>query len=133
MEIVFSLANSTRLADWGGILAAGIVDLPIGWYLLVYPGLTMAVLSFIIGFWLLFKGFSALSMAFEAKQYGGTGWLWLLFFSLAMISFAGLILANPAFGISNIISWTASANLVADLFRVYSVIRLVKLGRHLVD
>src|SRR4030095_11185079 len=112
-EIAFALTVRKSMDGWGWTLASGILDLVIGGYLLAYPQVTMAVLPFIVGFWLLFRGFSALGFAFDVKSYGATGWGWLLVLAIAIIFFGIMVLAVPAFGVANILVWTSLSFIMA--------------------
>jgi len=73
----------------------------------------MTVLPFILGFWLLFRGFSAIGFAMDMQSYGTTDWRWLLLLGIAIIFFGFMVLAVPAFGAANIIVWTGLAFIVA--------------------
>jgi uncharacterized membrane protein HdeD (DUF308 family) len=109
---------------WGWTLASGILDLVIGLYLCSFPVVTMAVLPFVLGFWLLFRGFAAIGLAFEIKAYGSSDWGWLLFLAILIIFFGFMVLARPAFGVANIIVWTALAFIMAGIFRIYISLKL---------
>lgn len=92
-----------------------------------YPAVTMTVLPFILGFWLVFRGFSAIGSAFDMKSYGAADWGWLLVLAIAIIFFGFMVLAVPAFGVANIIVWTSLSFIVAGVFRIFLALRLRKL------
>ncbi len=123
LEIIFSL-SATFVPGWGWLLAGGLFDSFIGGYLLAYPVLTMVVLPLLVGVWILFRGFMAVGHAFDARSRKLTGWGWLLFTGIVVILLAMLILANPAWGVVNIILWTGLAFIFAGIFRVYLSFRL---------
>ncbi len=126
-ETSFAVTARKSLYSWGWTLASGILDMVIGAYLLAYPLVTMAVLPFILGFWLLFRGFSAMGFAMDMKSYGAMDWGWLLLLGIATMFFAFMVLAIPAFGVANIIVWTGLAFIVAGVFRIFIALRLRKL------
>jgi uncharacterized membrane protein HdeD (DUF308 family) len=128
-EIAFALSNRKTMHSWGWTLASGVLDLVIGFYLLSYPGITMTVLPFILGFWLLFRGFSAVGSAFDMKSMGDKNWGWSLFLGVAIVFFGVMVLAIPAFGVVNIIIWTGSAFVLAGIFRIYLALKLRKIKR----
>jgi uncharacterized membrane protein HdeD (DUF308 family) len=128
-EIVFAITARGSLDGWGWMLASGILDLVIGTYLLMYPGITMAILPFILGFWLMFRGFSAMGVAFDMKSYGAKDWGLLLIFALAVIFFGFMVLAVPAFGVANIIVWTGLSFIAAGVYRIILALRLRKLKK----
>jgi uncharacterized membrane protein HdeD (DUF308 family) len=123
-EIAFAITVRRSLEGWGWTLASGILDVIIGGYLLAYPQVSMAVLPFILGFWLLFRGFSALGFAFEVKSYGAADWGWLLALAIGIMFFGFMVLAVPAFGVANIIVWTSLSFIIAGAFRIFLAFRL---------
>jgi uncharacterized membrane protein HdeD (DUF308 family) len=125
-ETVFAISASKSLKGWGWTLASGLLDIVIGSYLLLYPAVTMAILPFVLGFWLLFRGFSAIGLSFELKSYGDSSWGWFLLFALGIILFAFMILAVPAFGVANIIAWAGLSFIFTGVFRIILAFRLKK-------
>jgi len=125
-ETVFAISSRKSLQGWGWTLASGLLDIVIGTYLLTYPAVTMAILPFVLGFWLLFRGFSAIGFSFDMKSYGDSNWGWYLFFAIGIIFFAFMILAVPAFGVANIIAWTGLSFIFAGVFRIMLAFKLKK-------
>jgi uncharacterized membrane protein HdeD (DUF308 family) len=126
-ETIFAISARKSLEGWGWTLASGLLDIVIGAYLLAYPGVTMVMLPFILGFWLLFRGFSAIGFSFDMKSYGDLNWGWVLLFAIGIIIFAIMILAVPAFGVANIVAWTGLSFIFAGVFRIILSFRLKKL------
>ena len=125
-ETVFAISARKSLEGWGWTLASGLLDIVIGAYLLTYPAVTMAILPFVLGFWLLFRGFSAIGFSFDMKSYDDSNWGWFLLFAIGIIFFAFMILAVPAFGVANIIAWTGLSFIFAGVFRIILAFRLKK-------
>jgi len=126
-ETAFALSIRRSIDGWGWSLASGLLDIIVGAYLLMYPGITMTVLPFILGFWLVFRGFSGVGFAFDMKSYGASDWGWLLLLAIGVIFFGFMILAVPAFGVTNILVWTSISFIVAGAFRIFLALRLRKL------
>jgi uncharacterized membrane protein HdeD (DUF308 family) len=59
-ETMFAISTRKSLQDWGWSLASGLLDILIGAYLLAYPVISMVILPFVLGFWLLFRGYLAI-------------------------------------------------------------------------
>jgi len=127
IESSFAISARKSLDGWGWTLASGLLDILIGIYLLSYPAITMSVLPFVLGFWLLFRGFSAFGIAFDMKSYGAKDWGWMLVIAIITIFFGFMVLAVPAFGALNIIIWTGLSFLFAGIFRIILAFRLKKL------
>ena len=123
-ETAFAISARKSLEGWGWTLASGLLDIVIGAYLLSYPGVTMAILPFVLGFWLLFRGFSAIGFSFDIKSYGDSNWGWFLLLGIGIIFFAFMILAVPAFGAANIIAWTGLSFIFAGVFRIILAFKL---------
>ena len=117
-EIVFSMVNYKVLNSWGWTLTGGIIDLIIGLFLLLNPGITMVVLPIILGFWILFRGVIAVGNAINIRRYGFSDWGWLLITGLIIIALASLIFIDPGFGAANIIVLTEVAFIIAGIFRI---------------
>lgn len=127
LETIFAISARESLEGWGWTLASGLLDIVIGAYLLTYPAITMAILPFVLGFWLLFRGFSAVGFSFDMKSYGDSNWGWFLLFALGIVFFAVMILVVPAFGVANIIAWTGLSCILAGVFRIILAFRLKEL------
>ncbi len=69
-HIYFSISNRQNLEGWGWFLANGIMEFIVGLVLVLYSGLSAASLSFIVGFWLMFKSGFVIGTAFDLKRYG---------------------------------------------------------------
>jgi uncharacterized membrane protein HdeD (DUF308 family) len=123
-QIFFAVANSNILVGWGWTLANGILDLAIGIYLIAYPGVTMAVLPYILGFWLMFAAFYLFGASFDLRNLGITGWGWLLFGGITVMISAFLVLRNPAAGVLSIITWSGIAFLVGGAFNLVLAFQL---------
>jgi uncharacterized membrane protein HdeD (DUF308 family) len=126
-EIIFSISNLGSLKWWGWTFTGGVADLIIGVYLLSYPGITMVILPFVVGLWMLFRGIIAIGHAIEIRAYGFHDWIWLLFAGIMIILLAEMIFATPVLGIINVIVWTGLAFIFGGLFRIYLSIKLREL------
>jgi uncharacterized membrane protein HdeD (DUF308 family) len=123
-ELLFALSAKRSLHTWGWTVASGIFDILIGCFILAYPHMTTTILPFVLGFWLLFRGFSAIGFALDMRRYGATAWGWLLAIAIAIIVFGILVLSVPAFGLLYIIIWTATSFIFAGTFRIFLALHL---------
>jgi len=126
-QIVFSISNKNEIQGWGWYLAGGILDLIIGILLITHPLMTMAILPFYVGFWLLFQGFMAIGLSFQFKSAGMPSWGWLLFLGFLTLLFSFLLLANPVFAGLSIVYMTAFALITAGIFRIFLAFDLKKI------
>ncbi|MBJ2175666.1 DUF308 domain-containing protein [Aureibaculum sp. A20] len=126
-QIALSISSKNEMQDWGWYLAGGILDLIIGILLITHPLMTMAILPFYVGFWLLFQGFMAIGLSFQLKSVGGPSWGWLLFLGILTLLFSFLLLANPILAGVSIVYMTAMAFVTAGIFRIILAFNLKKI------
>lgn len=105
-EVFFAVANKDTIDGWGWYLVSGILTFLFGAYLIIYPGITMATLPFVVGFALLFRSSQGLGFALDLKK-GGLSWGGLAFISVLGILFSFLLLANPVIASASIVMMTA--------------------------
>lgn len=128
METVFALSARKSIAGWTWTLCSGILDIVIGAYLAIYPGITVEILPFILGFWLLFRGVSTVGFALDMKSYHESNRGLLLVFGLVIIFLGCTVLVVPAFGVVDIMLWTGLSFVAAGIFRIMLAYRLKVLG-----
>lgn len=108
-EVYFSIQNSKILSGWGWYLVGGIFSVAMGVYLLMYPGISIVVLPFVVGFTVMFRSFQLLGIAFDLKDMGILRWGNLAIGSTLGIVFSFLLLANPLFSGISLVTVTALA------------------------
>ena len=107
LEILFAVTNRKNISSWGWYLASGIIDLILGIYLMANIGLSMAVLPFIVAFWLMFRGFAS------------TGyWGWYMAFGVLAILCSIGIIWQPGLGALSLVYMIAYTLLIIGIFRV---------------
>lgn len=117
-EIAFAFTNKKNISSWGWYLAGGIIDLILGIFLMASPGLSMEVLPFILAFWLLFRGFSAIGYSMDLKRYGARNWGWYIVFGILAILCSIGIIWQPAAGAFTLVYLAAYTLLIIGVFRV---------------
>ena len=130
-QIAFSISSKNEIEGWGWYLAGGILDLIIGLLLITHPIMTMTILPFYVGFWLLLQGFMAIGLSFQFKSIDTSNWGWLLFLGIMTLLFAFLLLANPIFAGLSIVYMTAFAFIFAGISRIFLAFGLKKIKKAL--
>ena len=128
MYIAFSISNRDVLPGWGWYLTGGVIDIIIGIYLLTYPVVAAATLPLYIGFWLLFRSFSAMSTGFDLRAMGVKGWGWISALAVLGLALSVSILFSPNFGAATVILFTSFAMLALGVVSVVIAFRLRNLG-----
>jgi uncharacterized membrane protein HdeD (DUF308 family) len=130
-ELLFALSAKRSLNTWGWTVASGIFDILIGCFILAYPHMTTTILPYVLGSWLILRGFSGIAFALDMRRYGVSAWGLLLAIAIAIIVFGILILSVPAFGLLGIIVWTAVSFIFAGTFRIFLAVHLRRMKEEL--
>ena len=118
-EIVFALSNRKTINGWGWTLASGIVDLIFGIIIASMPIEIMAlVLSYFVGFWILFRSIWGIGSAVELQKIGVTGWGWTLAFAILGIIASFICIISPAFTATFIVIFMSVGFIMYGLFRI---------------
>jgi uncharacterized membrane protein HdeD (DUF308 family) len=131
-QIVFSIANREEMEGWGWQLALGIMETIIGFILIFNLGLSLAILPFYVGFWLLFRSFALIGFSFEMKTYKIMSWGYYLVFGILLAVFSWFIILRPVFGGITIVTWTAIAFMIAGVAHIMLSFRLKKVNNKIV-
>ena len=122
LEILFAVTNRKNISSWGWYLASGIIDLILGIYLMANIGLSMAVLPFIVAFWLMFRGFASTGYAMDLKRYGTRNWGWYMAFGVLAILCSIGIIWQPGLGALSLVYMIAYTLLIIGIFRVAGLV-----------
>ena len=103
LEILFAVTNKKNISSI---------------YLMANIGLSMAVLPFIVAFWLMFRGFASTGYAMDLKRYGTRNWGWYMAFGVLAILCSIGIIWQPGLGALSLVYMIAYTLLIIGIFRV---------------
>lgn len=129
IELFYAFANHGRADSWGWSLVNGIIDVIIGILLVSHPLGSMLVLSYFVGFGILFRAIMAIGWAMDLRRQKVPGWGYLLFISILGLFFAFVLLLNPVFAGLTIAYYTALAFVLIGISQVYLSFRLKHLSK----
>jgi uncharacterized membrane protein HdeD (DUF308 family) len=95
LKIFFSIRNHKILKGWGWYLVGGHLSLAVGIILSIYPGISIVILPFAVGFILLFISFLLLRFSFEMKNLEILNWGNAAMLSVLGIIFSFMLVVNP--------------------------------------
>ncbi|MCW3466601.1 HdeD family acid-resistance protein [Chitinophaga nivalis] len=130
-ETIFAISNRKTSYGWGWALASGIIDLVVGFILIIHPAISMAVIPLFLGFWFLFRGISLIGYSIQLNTQGVSGWGWLLAGGIGLIIIAVVILDNPALGVATILGLMAAAFWGTGILSILFAFRLKQLKNKL--
>ena len=95
LNIFFSIRNHKILQGWGWYLVGGLLSLAAGIILNIYPGISIVILPFVVGFTLLFFSFLLLGYSFEMKNMGILNWGNAAILSVFGVIFSFMLIVSP--------------------------------------
>lgn len=130
LDIFFSIRNRKILQGWGWYLVGGLLSLAAGIILSIYPGISIVILPFVVGFTLLFLSFHLMGFSFEMKSMGILNWGYAAILSLFGVIFSFMLIVSPLVsgislvtitGISLIFIGVSSITLSFDLRKIKKI------------
>lgn len=130
LETFYAVSNRKDLRNWGWYLIGGIFGLIIGIHLVSRPGLSALILSFYIGFWMLFRSVMTISTSIDLKDSGEKKWGWILVLGISGIIFSLLLLWNPVLTGITVVLWTGFGFITLGLFHIILSFRIRKFKKY---
>lgn len=121
--IFMSIASRNVLPNWGLHLAEGVVDVLFAFVLMTNPGITAAVLPFVVGFWMMFLGIISFV---DALQSGGDNKLARILGGILTVIIGYFVSGNLVIGALTITFWIGLGLLLAGLVNVVVAMKLKK-------
>ncbi len=131
-EIAFALSNKKVLKGWGWTLISGIIDLIFGLILVAMPVEVIAlVLTYFVGFWVMFQSIWAIGSAAELQRNGVKGWGWLMALAVLGVIMSFIFIMSPAFTTGFIIALVSISFISYGFFRIYLGFKLKSLHKEM--
>ena len=128
-QIIYAVSNRANLPSWGWYLAGGVFEILLGIFLVIHPGMSMALLPVVVGFWLMFKGVALIGLATDVKALGFKNWTWLLAGGILTTVVAFFITIDPLIGPISIVAFTGLSTIIAGSANIYFAIQLNKIRK----
>lgn len=113
-QVVLSAANRHFITGRGWMLAGGIIEIVLGLILVFNTAFSAVSLPVFLGFWLLFRGFSAIGLGgdMQAMRVPGSGWT-IASGVLLLLCALWMIFQPLVFGTTAVIVWVGVSLLFA--------------------
>ena len=79
----------------GYVIVAGVLDLLLGLFLCIYPGVTLVLLPIMMGFWMMYNSFVLIGFSGDLDTFGVRGTGWILAGGILLLILSVLVLINP--------------------------------------
>ena len=94
-KLIAASASGNYLMMRGYVIVGGVLDLILGLFLCIYPGVTLALLPIMLGFWMLYNSFVLLGFSGDFDTFGIQGGGILTAGGILLLVLSSLVLVNP--------------------------------------
>ncbi len=79
----------------GYVIVGGVIDLLLGLFLCIYPGVTVILLPIMMGLWMLYNSFMMIALAGDFDTFGIPGAGWIIGGAVVLLILSLMVLINP--------------------------------------
>ena len=116
LEVVLSASSDHFVTGRGWMLAGGVIQIILGLILVFNVALSAVTLPIVLGFWLLFRGFSTIGLGGDMRAMGISGAGWTIVGGVLRLLCALWMLFQPlVFGTAFVVVWLGVALLFAGV------------------
>ena len=94
-QLIIASTSGNYLLMKGYFIVGGILDLILGIFLCVYPGVTLVVLPFMMGLWLMYHGFILISFGGDMDTFKVSGSASMIILGILILVLSIFVLLNP--------------------------------------
>lgn len=124
--LIIALELKKSMDNWSWRLAEGLMDIVFGFFLLVHPGITVAIIPILIGFWIIFYGVIMLTSALQFPKSRKIEMKGVIIFAIITILFGFLVSFNPTVGVVTMGILIGIPVLIIGLANIYFAFKLRK-------
>lgn len=133
-EIILAVSNRHSTTGWGWTLASGIIDLLFGIILFTLPTPVITlILSYFIGFWIMFHSIWGIGVACELQRMNTRGWGWLLALAIMGVIMSFVFILSPVFTTGFVVALVSISFLFYGIFRIVLGFRLKAINKEIKD
>lgn len=116
LEVVLSASSDHFVTGRGWMLAGGVIQIILGLILVFNVALSAVTLPIVLGFWLLFRGFSTIGLGGDMRAMGISGAGWTIVGGVLLLLCALWMLFQPlVFGTAFVVVWLGVALLFSGV------------------
>lgn len=94
-QLIVALTSGNYLAMRGYMIVGGIIDVLLGLFLCVYPGVTFALLPVMLGIWMMYHSFMMISFGGDLETFNIGGSTSVVVGGILLLLLSIMVLANP--------------------------------------
>lgn len=130
-QILLSASNNHYMTSRGWIWVGGIIEVILGFILVLNPSLSASTLPIFLAFWLMFRSFSSIGMGSDMNSLNIPGAGWTIFSGILLLLLSLWILFQPlVFGTVAVVVWVGISLLFAGLSTFIFALQLKNIHAH---
>ena len=94
-QLIIASTSGNYLMMKGYFIVGGILDLILGIFLCVYPGVTLVVIPFMMGLWLMYHSFMLISFGGDMETFRVSGSAFMIILGILILMLSVFVLLNP--------------------------------------
>lgn len=124
-QLILSSSSNNYLMMRGYFIVGGVLDVLLGLFLCLYPGITIFLLPILLGIWMLYHSFMIIAFGGDLDTFDAGGHGFVVGCGILLLILAILILMNPfSAGIATVVVLTGIGLVVFGLILVVLSVRL---------
>ena len=115
----------------GYVIVSGVLDLLIGIFLCIYPGVTLVALPIMMGFWMMYNSFVLIGFSGDFETFGIPGSGWVIGGGILLLILSILVLVNPfGAGIATVVVLAGGGLIVFGILLISLAMKLKEIHRN---
>ena len=94
-QLIIASTSGNYLMMKGYFIVGGILDLILGIFLCVYPDVTLVVIPFMMGLWLMYHSFMLISFGGDMETFRVSGSAFMIILGILILMLSVFVLLNP--------------------------------------
>lgn len=124
-QLIVALTSGNYLAMRGYMVVGGIIDVLLGLFLCVYPGVTFALLPVMLGIWMMYHSFMMISFGGDLETFNIGGSTSVVVGGILLLLLSIMVLANPfSAGVATVIVMAGLGLIVLGLLLCWLALKL---------
>ena len=124
-QLIVALTSGNYLAMRGYMVVGGIIDVLLGLFLCVYPGVTFALLPVMLGIWMMYHSFMMISFGGDLETFNIGGSTSVVVGGILLLLLSLMVLANPfSAGVATVVVMAGLGLIVLGLLLCWLALKL---------
>lgn len=124
-QLIVALTSGNYLAMRGYMIVGGIIDVLLGLFLCVYPGVTFALLPVMLGIWMMYHSFMMISFGGDLETFNIGGSTSVVVGGILLLLLSIMVLANPfSAGVATVVVMAGLGLIVLGLLLCWLALKL---------